>query len=101
MLESEQFLVSQNFPWPLVCAIVSVCAQFLCGILFLIGWKTRIAAVVMIVNFFIASFVHFTEGFEAMTPPLAILFSSLLFFLEGGGAFSLDSMQTNSKAGRL
>lgn len=87
MKEFEGFLAANNFPLPLVCAVTSVYAQLICGILFIIGWKIRIAAAIMMINFIVALILHMSNGdpFEAMTPALAIFFSSLLFLLEGPG----------------
>lgn len=90
MLRFKEFLATNNFPMPLVCAVTSVYAQFICGILLIIGWKTRWAAVAMMINFLIAAFIEMPGGIEAMTPALAIFFSCLLFFLDGAGNFSID-----------
>jgi putative oxidoreductase len=91
MLEFKTFLAANHFPIPLACAVVSVYAQLVCGVLFILGWKIRVAAFIMMFNFIIAVFLHLYrgDGFEAMTPALAIFFSSLLFFLEGPGKLSL------------
>lgn len=43
------FLGQYNFPFPLFCAIVSVYAQAIAGLAFILGWKTRWAAVLMII----------------------------------------------------
>lgn len=75
---------------PLVSAVVSVYVQFICGILFIIGYKTRWAAVFMIINFLIASYIHIPDGIPAMTPALLILFGSLTILLDGPGAYALD-----------
>lgn len=93
MLEFRDFLAAQGFPMPHVCAVVSVYAQFICGIMILIGFKIRWAAAIMIFNFFVAVGLHLSikDGFEAMTPPYAILFSCILFFLEGAGRFGVDT----------
>lgn len=93
MLEFKGFLAANNFPVPLACAVVSVYAQLICGVLFILGWKIRLAAFVMMFNFIIAVFLHLNrrDGFEAMTPALAIFFSSVLFFLEGPGKLYLKT----------
>ena len=91
MLKFRDFLQLFNFPLPLVCAIVSVYAQLIAGIMFMVGWKVRLAAMLMILNFLIAIFVvHRNDSFEQMTPALAIVFSSLLFLFQGAGKYSLD-----------
>lgn len=89
MLEFKAFLASQNFPLPLVSAIASVYAQFICALLILAGWKIKWAALAMIINFVIAAYIELPRGFEAMTPALAILFSNIVFFLEGPGKFAI------------
>ena len=91
MIEFKDFLQQFHFPLPLVRSIVSVYAQLIAGILILIGWKIRWAAAVMIINFLVAIFmVHRNQSFEEMTTPLAMLFSSLLFFFTGSGKYSVD-----------
>ena len=91
MLEFKSFLASQNIPFPLASAVISVYAQLICGILFLIGWKIRWAGVVMMVNFLVAIFLEIPHGVEAMTPALAIFFSSQLFVLEGAGSITIKN----------
>lgn len=51
MLEFAKFLDSTGFPWPLPGAVISAWAQFLCGILYILGALVRPAALVMIINF--------------------------------------------------
>ena len=93
MLEFKSFLASQNLPLPLASAVISVYAQLVCGILFIIGWKIRWAGVIMMFNFMVASVIEMPNGIEAMTPALAIFFSSLLFVLEGPGAITMKNRQ--------
>lgn len=93
MLEFKAFLAANNFPVPLACAVISVYAQLIAGIMIILGWRIRLAAFVMIFNFIIAASLHIYSGHsvEVMTPALAILFSCLLFFLEGPGKLSLKA----------
>src|SRR5687767_10131561 len=80
MLAFRDFLASFLFPFPLVCAVVSVYAQLIASLMIIVGWKIRYAAVVMIVNFLIALVViHRDDSFEQMTPALAMLFLNVLF----------------------
>lgn len=91
MIEFKDFLQQFHFPFPLVSAVVSVYAQFIAGLLILIGWKIRWAAVLMIINFLVALvMVHRGQTFEQITPPLAIFFCGLLFLFTGAGRYSLD-----------
>lgn len=92
MEKFRDFVQQFGVPIPMVSAILSVYAQLFSGIMILIGWKIRIAALLMILNFLVAIImVHWGQSFEQMTPPLAILFSSLLFLFYGAGRISIDS----------
>ncbi|MGI8597613.1 MAG: DoxX family protein, partial [Chitinophagaceae bacterium] len=73
MMLFRDFLDTTGFPLPLVSAVVSVYAQLFAGIMILLGWKIRIAALLMIINFLIAVLmVHLGQSFEQMTPALAM-----------------------------
>jgi putative oxidoreductase len=80
-----------GFPFPLVCAVVSVYAQFLAGVLFIIGWKIRYAALAMIFNFVIAWIMVDRFGsVEQMTPALSMLFCSILLLFTGAGKIAIE-----------
>jgi uncharacterized membrane protein YphA (DoxX/SURF4 family) len=52
----------------------------------------------MIANFLIAvGAVHWGQPLEAMTPPLFILFVSILFLFQGAGRYSVDQVMNNRK----
>lgn len=69
MLEFSDFLTSFGFPIPIVSAVVSVYAQFLCGRLFIVGYKVRIVAAIMVANFIIAlAMVHIADSYPQMFP---------------------------------
>jgi putative oxidoreductase len=91
MLAFRDFLHSFGFPFPLACAVLSVYAQFIAGGMIIIGWKIRLAALLMIVNFLVAILaVHLNDTVEAMTPALALLFINVLFVFQGRGKYSID-----------
>lgn len=91
MLEFRDFLHHYNMPLPLAAAVISVYAQFICGILYLAGAYTRIAAVVMIVNFIAALIiVHLHQTFLESFDALMMLFSSVFFLFYGAGQISID-----------
>lgn len=91
MKEFEAFLGQFHFPFPLLCAVVSVYAQLIAGLMILLGWKIRWAAAVMVFNFVVALvMVHRGQSFEQITAPLAMLAGSLLFLFEGAGPLSVD-----------
>jgi putative oxidoreductase len=92
MLEFRDFLEQFNFPFPMLSAHVSVYAQLIASLAYMIGWKVRYAAGVMVVNFLVALLmVHWGQSFEQMTPPLAMLFISLSLLFTGGGRYALDA----------
>jgi putative oxidoreductase len=91
MLEFEGFLTKVGFPFPLVCAVVSVYAQFIAGVLYIIGWKIRYAALLMIFNFSVAWIMVDRFGsIEQMTPALSMLFCSVLFLFVGAGKIAAE-----------
>jgi putative oxidoreductase len=89
MIEFGNFLEQNGFPFPLASAMISVYAQFLSGLMIIIGFKIRLVAFLMIINFLVAlAMVHLHDSFEGMTPALAMLFSSVLFLFYGAGRFA-------------
>lgn len=91
MLEFRDFLAQTGFPFPLFNAHLSAYAQFLCGILFLVGFAVRPAAVVMIVNFIIALLmVHTGDTWNGAFPALMMLFGSIFLLFNGAGPLSVD-----------
>jgi putative oxidoreductase len=92
MREFEGFLRRHGFPFPLLCAMVSVGAQFTCGLLFLLGAFVRWAALVMVVNFVVAIvMVHLALPFREALDPAAMLASALSLAYSGAGALSVDA----------
>jgi putative oxidoreductase len=92
MLEFRDFLASQGFPIPLVCAVISVAAQFVAGICYVIGWHVRTAAVIMLVNFAVALLaVHWGHPYPALFPALMMWTGSLSLLFSGAGAWSVEA----------
>ncbi len=92
MLEFRDFLALQGFPLPLVSAVVSVAAQFLAGVCYLLGWFTRPAAAVMVVNFLVAILaVHLGDTWANTFPALTMLAGSLFLLFNGPGRPSIDA----------
>ena len=93
MDEFEQFLAQHSFPAPEIAARVSVYAQFVCGILVLVGALTRWAAFVMIVNFVVALIgVHRLLPVRTFLEPCAMLACSIALFIGGAGRVSIDAI---------
>lgn len=94
MLEFRDFLAVRGTPFPLAAAVLSVYAQFLCGVLIVMGAWIRLASLVMIINFIIAILIaHRTGGYPPAALALIMLFSSIAFLVHGAGKPSIDEMR--------
>lgn len=103
MLLFRDFLDHHGFPAPLVCAVVSVAFQFACGILWIVGWKTRWAGLFMAGNFTVALLgVHIGDPYLALAPALHLLVVAVFLLTHGAGRLSLDAWLAarDRKAGR-
>jgi putative oxidoreductase len=86
MIEFRDFLATHGVPFPLFAAHVSAYAQFLCGILFILGLALRPAAAVMVVNFICALLIaHRSGGYPPAALALIMLFLSIAFLVHGPG----------------
>jgi putative oxidoreductase len=89
--EVTGFFTALEIPAPAVSAIVSVYAQFACGILLLFGCLTRTSALLMVVNFSVAIVAaHLQDPIEKSFPAWALLVFSILLLINGAGKYSLD-----------
>jgi len=95
MQEFVDFLTALQTPAPEFAAPVSVYAQFICGALFLPGFATRWAGLVMTFNFIVAVALLTMGGgesdFRALFPPLAMIAMALYLATHGAGRFSIDA----------
>ena len=91
MLEFRGFLEKLGMPFPLFAANLSVWAQFICGICFILGLAFRPAAAVMVINFIVALLLaHRTGGYQPAALALIMLFCSIAFLIHGAGKPSVD-----------
>ena len=92
MEEFAAFLSARHVPLPLFSAFLSAYAQFICGILFIVGAATRYAALVMIINFIAAIVIaHIGDAYPNMFPALMMLAAACFLFVRGPGKLSVDS----------
>ena len=92
MLEFRDFLGARGVPFPLFAAYLSVYAQFVCGILYVLGLFVRPAALLMVINFVAALVIaHLDTPLDAARLALCMLFCSLFLLFNGAGAWSLDA----------
>ncbi len=93
MEEFAGFLQVRGVPFPLFSAFLSAYAQFICGILFILGALVRYAAVVMIINFIAALVIaHVGDSYPNMFPALMMLAAACFFLLNGAGKLSIDDL---------
>ena len=93
MAEFEKFLTQFGFVAPQLMAPLSVYAQFVCAILFILGLLTRWAGLVTAFNFVVAVWmVHSPEPFNLWWPALVLVFLGFLFATAGAGRYSLDAL---------
>jgi putative oxidoreductase len=96
MSEVSDFFTGLNLPIPLPSAYLSVYAQFVCGILFIIGLWVRTAAIAMLINFLIAiAAAHLHDGIERSFAAWIIFAASVFFLFNGAGKISVDDSLHN------
>jgi putative oxidoreductase len=72
----------------------AACAEFFGGILFILGFGTRLAALSITLVMIFAILIHTTKGdpFTITSHPLSLLILFLGFMISGAGDYSLDHM---------
>lgn len=93
MREVIAFFGDAGFIYPELFGPFSAWAQFLIGILLLIGLATRAAGVALAINFLVGLImVHHSDSFREIWPALSLMVTGLLLAGFGGGRFALDRM---------
>lgn len=98
MLEFRDFLEAHGAPFPLFAAHLSVYAQFLCGVLLLLGAAVRLAGVLLIINFTVAIIlVHLGQTFQQYYPAAQLIAVGFFFLFNGAGPVSVDALLENRR----
>ena len=98
MQEFADFLAIRGVPFPLFSAFLSAYAQFVCGILFILGANVRFAGFVMTINFIVAILIaHTGDAYPNAFPALMMLAAAGFFLLHGAGKLSVDDFVENRK----
>lgn len=71
--------------------ILTVIAEAICPLLIIIGFKTRIAAIPVIITMWVAAFiVHGADALASKEKALLFLFAFITICLLGAGKYSVD-----------
>lgn len=93
MAEFAGFLAKFGFPAPQFMAPLSVWAQFLCGVAFILGAATRWAGLICAFNFVVAiAMVDHTLGVRASFPAACLVVVGLYLATYGPGRFAIDRL---------
>jgi putative oxidoreductase len=93
MEEFVGFLAAHDFVFPHLLAPLSVYAQFVGGILLLLGLLTRWTGLVVAFNFAVAVWmVHWPQDWRDWWPAAILVFLGLHFACRGAGRWSLDAL---------
>jgi putative oxidoreductase len=94
MTEFEGFLRTLDCPAPEIAAPVSVWAQFAVGALVIPGLFTRIAGIVLAINFIVAVLLLAPTGASErdLFPPAILIFVGAVLATHGAGALSADTL---------
>jgi putative oxidoreductase len=93
MAEFAQFLAKFGFPAAQFMAPLSVWAQFLCGVAFILGVATRWAGLVCAFNFIVAiAMVDHLGGVRASFPSACLVVIGLYLATHGAGRLATDSL---------
>lgn len=91
-LESyAQTMAHLGLPAPHVMAFLSAFAESFAALLLIVGFLTRPAALMVVVNMLVAIFVvHLHDGFSKQEAAWLYLVPALFFALKGAGYWSMD-----------
>ena len=93
MDEFVKFLTQFNFAAPEVMARLSVYAQFLAGIGFILGLFTRWLGLITAFNFVVAVWmVHWNDPVPLIWPAAILIFLGIYFGLRGSGRYGVDAL---------
>lgn len=78
---------------PAASLALCVFAEGFCSLLIVLGFKTRLASIPLIINMVVAFFVvHLNQEFGQQEKSILFAFAFLTIFFTGAGRYSLDQM---------
>ncbi len=94
-----KFLAAKHVPMPMESAILSGCAEFFGGLVFLVGTGLRLISIPLAFNMVVAVLMTAPNGFNVSNKPyagceypLTLLFVVVAMGLLGPGEFTLDRL---------
>lgn len=103
-----EYFASLNLPLPMVSAFMASSAETIGGALLLVGFASRLAAIPLIFTMVVAMFTAHREQLQQVwdnpsilldTTPFTFLMASLIVFIFGPGAFSIDAIIKRFRVG--
>ncbi|WP_347924316.1 DoxX family protein [Pontimicrobium sp. SW4] len=89
--DNAEWLGSLGVPFPFFASWLYILAQFFGGVLLIIGFKTRLISIPLIVTFLVAFFlVHAADPYKDSFQAIQMLAISFFFLFNGSGKLSLD-----------
>lgn len=83
---------------PLFSLVLAVFSEVICSILILIGLKTRLASIPLIITMMVAVLlIHANDPFAKQELGLLYFLLYIPLFMLGGGKYSLDTLLQNSR----
>jgi putative oxidoreductase len=86
-----KWMTDLKFPAPLFMAYLGKGSELVCGVLILIGWLTRPAAIILAITMFAVAFgMGHGRIFTDDQHPFLFVVLSLVFVFTGAGKYSID-----------
>lgn len=76
--------------------ILTIFAQIICSVFLIIGFRTRISAIILAFNMAVATKYHFYDPFSVKALPTLFLGIYITIIMLGGGRYTLDKWLTRT-----
>ena len=93
--EFTTYLQRLGFPFPAPGAYISVWTEFIGGVLLLLGFQTRWAALLLLINFSVAvgmAHLNINDTYANTFPSVNLWAISFFLLLNGAGRWSIDGI---------